>query len=196
MAGLTVIVMASGFSRRFGKENKLLIPLGSMTLIERTLQSIQQANIGHIILVTQYEEVANLYAHNPLVKVVMNPEAKAGISASIRLGIKASTSSKGFMFVPADQIFLKPITLKALAQKHDEKPDKIIIPVYQGIEGSPKIFPVLLKPQLLALTGDRGGRDIIHENQTLIELHHFDDIIDHLDIDTYDSYQRIREDFK
>jgi len=196
MAGLSAIVMASGFSKRFGQKNKLLMPLGQMTIIERTVQSLIDAQVNQILVVTQYKEVAAIFSNNPSVEVVMNASAVEGISASIRLGVAASQENHGFMFVPGDQALLQSQTLKSLTSGYMASPDKIIIPIYKGTPGSPKIFPPSLRKQLMELTGDHGGRAILQHNQSLIKKQHFQQTLDNLDIDTYDRYQRIREDFQ
>lgn len=196
MAGLSAIVMASGFSNRFGQENKLLMPLGQVTMIERTVQTLIDSWINEIILVTQYEEIAAIFANNPSVKVIMNPYAAEGISASIRLGVAASQENHGIMFVPGDQALLQSKTLNSLSCNYMGSHKKIIIPVYKGIPGSPKIFPPSLRNQLMQLTGDQGGREILQHNKSLIEKQHFKQVLDNLDIDTYDCYQRIREDYQ
>lgn len=196
MAGLSAIVLASGFSNRFGQDNKLLMPLGQVTMIETTLQTLISSGIHPIILVTQYQAIAELFAKTPSVQVIMNPHAEEGISASIRLGVAASPESHGMMFVPGDQALLGIETLKTLATHYMAAPNKIIVPVYKGTPGSPKIFPPTLREQLTALSGDHGGRDILRHNPSLIDKCHFHQTLDNLDIDTYDCYQRIREEFQ
>ncbi|MCP4715438.1 MAG: NTP transferase domain-containing protein, partial [Deltaproteobacteria bacterium] len=71
------------------------------------------------------------------------------------------------------------------------QPDMIIVSVYDERRGNPVLFPKSMRSDLLALTGDSGGRQIMaHMPERVIELA-FDDAGAGIDIDTPESYSRI-----
>ena len=53
---ISAIIMASGFSRRMGK-NKLLMKYNDKFLIEYTLDTISKFDFKEKIIVTQYEKI-------------------------------------------------------------------------------------------------------------------------------------------
>ncbi len=197
MSSLSIIVMASGFSSRFGKDNKLLMPLGNMTVIEQTLLHCQEANISkEIILVTQYDEIAELAKGIPGLRTVMNTAPDKGISESIRLGVQNAMPCDGYMFIPGDQVLLMPESIEYIAHDFYNHPQNILIPAYDGVFGSPKVFPANMKQALTRITGDQGGRQLINTHQHLVRTITMPFTRDHIDIDTYESYLRIREEFQ
>ena len=52
---ITAIVLAAGESRRMGHVNKLLLPLGEATLIERVVGAVCQSEADEVIVVLGHE---------------------------------------------------------------------------------------------------------------------------------------------
>lgn len=197
LSNLAVIVMASGFGRRFGNENKLLMSLKDKKVIEVTVSHLLEANVrSYIVLVTQFNGVAELFKNYDKVQVVLNHQAELGITASIKCGIGAVADMSGYMFVPGDQLCLKPETVKYLAQVFEQNQERIIVPVYNGSYGSPKIFPASLKNDLMELKGDKGGREVLKRHKDKVLEVAIADAKENRDIDTYEDYYHIREEFE
>ncbi|MEG0069613.1 MAG: selenium cofactor biosynthesis protein YqeC [Cetobacterium sp.] len=158
---VTPIVLASGFSRRFGA-NKLDIRLkNSMTLLEQVLFNITKLNFKEKILVGKehyYLKLANNYSF----KYIENEHSHLGQSQSVILGTK-SANLDGFIFIPGDMPFLSKNSLLTLIWKFQIH-NKIIVPFINDQKCAPVLFPKKYSKILLELKGDAGGKEIISKN--------------------------------
>lgn len=88
-----VIYLASGNSKRFGEENKLLKKIGTKPMyrygLDRLVDICKSRENCEIVVVTQYEEIIK-EAYESIVRTTFCPESKYGISWSIKAGIKAT----------------------------------------------------------------------------------------------------------
>ena len=105
-----IIVLASGFSRRF-QGNKLLYRIDGIPLIEHTLLKLTKLPANGIYVVTQYPEIINLANHYNMTPI-MNFEAMTGQASSIRIGLSHSNSDQVLLIV-ADQPYIRQETLEA-----------------------------------------------------------------------------------
>lgn len=163
------VLMAAGLGRRFG-ENKLTVDLGcGETLINYALSAIPGDKLHRVVVVTQYPQVAALaekYSFTPL----HNPYPERGQSESIRIGLAALADCDAVMFQVADQPRLQKETVADLIGFAAAHPDRIVGLGHSGRRGNPCIFPARFFPELMALTGDCGGRSVIlaHEGELLL----------------------------
>ncbi|MBP8639385.1 MAG: nucleotidyltransferase family protein [Oscillospiraceae bacterium] len=163
---LGFVFMASGFGRRFGS-NKLLYPIDGAPLYTHALSSLIEAanelksdNKINLAVVSQYDEILTEARRNNLI-AVYNPDSCKGITASIELGINSLAESEHYAFFVADQPYLKAETTADFI-KHYLKSGKTIGCVTDSeVSGSPVIFSREFLPELLALEGDRGGKQIV-----------------------------------
>ena len=186
------IILASGFSKRM-KQEKLLLPMGGIALVELVICAARASRLDEVILVYQKEEVEKI-GRKYGIKAVHNPRADEGQSAAIKLGINAAhPETDAFMFMVGDQPFLNPATINILIDTFLQDPHSIIVPVYNGIRGNPVIFPSVMKELLLALDGDRGGRVLIEKMSDRVNLVAIIDVMSGADIDTLEDYRRIKD---
>jgi CTP:molybdopterin cytidylyltransferase MocA len=106
------------------------------------------------------------------------------------------TQVTGYIFIAGDQILLKPETLKELVDVFNAHSDSILVPVYAGVYGSPKIFPESMKEELMALQGDKGGSSLIKKYKELVIELAIKDTNENWDMDSEEDYIRIKERFK
>ncbi len=186
---ISAIILASGYSRRMGK-NKLLLKYKGKLMIEHTIETILQCGFSEVILVAREEEIINVGNENGL-RVIKNKNADKGISESIKLGVRESKETEGYMFFTADQPFLDMDTVKALKNKFTEDSDYIIIPRCNGKRSSPVIFPYSFKGDFLKLQGDVGGKIIINNNLDKVKFVEVTNSTKLFDVDTKENYQYI-----
>ncbi|MFV0440224.1 MAG: NTP transferase domain-containing protein [Lachnospirales bacterium] len=178
---LSAIIVASGESKRFGKENKLLHEIDGKKIIQYIVEKVVQSNVfSDIIIVTSFEDVKRIFKSHSDIKIVMNSNSHLGISQSIKLGVEnSSKDSLGYMFFQGDMPFLELETICEIVDKFSGNIDKIVSPK----KNSPKIFSRDFKEELLNLKGDVGGKMIVLENMDkYIELE-FENISQFKDID-------------
>jgi CTP:molybdopterin cytidylyltransferase MocA len=68
----------------------------------------------------------------------------------------------------ADQPNLKASTVEQLTKAFEREPDCIWAPEAGGKRGNPVLFPASLFEELLNVTGDRGGRQVIAAHEDLL----------------------------
>ena len=162
------VVMAAGDARRFG-ENKLAALFDGKTLIRRALEAVPSEEFSAVAVVTQYPEVEDLAAEFGFIPV-RNPHPDWGISHTIRLGLEALEDCEAALFQVSDQPMLCRETVAAEVAFFREHPDKLVGLSHGGVRGNPCIFPAAYFPELLALTEDHGGSNVIrrHEEDLLL----------------------------
>ena len=185
---VTGIILASGFSKRMGDE-KLLLEVDGMPMVERVIKAAQLSFIDEIILVYRQDsikEIGNQYG----AKALLNSHAEKGQSEAVKLGVaQAHPGSDGYMFLVGDQPFLSYTTVNKLIEVFNRDRDYIIMPEYNGARGNPVIFPASLKSDLLSLQGDCGGRVIIEDKKNMVKLVPIESDIEGADIDTREIYE-------
>lgn len=166
-ANIGLVIMAAGSSTRFG-ENKLLYELKGKSIIQYAMEQIPTAAFYRVVVVTQYPEVEGIALSNNFV-VCKNDSVDLGLSHTIELGINALKEADAVMFMVADQPLLKKSSIEDALILYREHPDKIVTMSHEGRRGNPCIFPKEYFDELLALTGDHGGRSVIelHEDDVL-----------------------------
>lgn len=197
MTELVAIVMASGFSRRMGR-NKLLLPLGRETVISHVLKIIESVDYAGTIVVSQYPEVLAL-AEKQGFFAVENHSSQEGKSSSIRSGLlllkdlqKAGRLPQraGAVFFTADQIFLSREFLLRLKEEFLRRPKSMVFPAYGGKPGSPGAFPEERFAELMELAGEEGGMAIARRYPEQLILVAAESELEGYDFDTWEEWER------
>ncbi len=165
METVSAILLAAGEARRMGRL-KQLMPLGSSTMVEQTIDNLLASRVNEVVVVLGYraEEVKRIIAGRH-VKIVVNPMYSQGMGTSIAAGLKLVDSRAGaVMLALADQPFADSPTIDRLIEEFQTHDKGIAIPTYRGRRGHPIIFSIDYKAQLSGLTSDIGGREIIKEH--------------------------------
>jgi molybdenum cofactor cytidylyltransferase len=162
-ADLAAIVLAAGFSRRMGGENKLLKPLGGQPLIRHALANAAGLGFGQLIIVlgAAADDIAPLLPDSAT--IVRNSLAAEGMGASLAAGAAALDARlAGAFVVLGDMPFVERGDYEKLAAAfHEERGDAICVPLHQGRRGHPVLFPARCFPALARLTGDEGARSLL-----------------------------------
>ena len=173
-----LILLAAGFSRRFG-ENKLLYPVDGRPMYTWLFQALWelagQRTEFSLTVVSQYHEILE-YAGSQGALAVRNFHSERGISSSLQLGIQETEKEfhkngvHYFCFFAADQPYLRKETVESFLQAFLDSRKKLGALSFGGIPGNPVIFHEEYVPELLALTGDRGGKKILlnHLEETFL----------------------------
>lgn len=180
------IILASGFSKRMGK-NKLLLSLGSDTVVEKVILAARASGLNKIILVCRDERLMEI-GKSLGVTPVMNKNALLGQAESVKLGVAAS-EAKGYLFLAADQPYITPEFIDLLIEKHMETGKGIIAPVLRNRIKMPILFSESYREDLLRVQGEHGGFEIIEGNPEDIELVEVENERLVADVDTLDDYR-------
>lgn len=185
-----LIYLAAGKSSRYGK-NKLLEPVDGKPMYRHLLDILammkeDEPHRYELIVVTAYDEIAEAVSGLPL-KVVKNEHQELGISHSIRLGIEACGEvgrHDHLLFAVADQPYLSEEELYGFLHMYLRSYKGIGCMSYDGVPGNPVIFQGKFVPELLALSGDTGGKAVVKEHPYELYLYEADSAESLKDIDT------------
>lgn len=190
MVRVSAVVMAAGFSRRMGV-NKLLIKLNDQYIVDHLIAKYPGSLFYQSIAVYSDQMVGDIFKKGGF-KTLLNSSADEKC-VTIKIGTEACFDADGIIFFVADQPFLKVDTIKKLIFEFNNEPDKIIIPMCDGKNRNPVIFPKSVFRDLLNLKGDLGGRDVIKAHPELVKFIRVDDVAQFLDIDTPEDLEKAKE---
>ena len=182
------ILLAAGFSRRFGASNKLLqaLPDGGPIALVAAKNLIEAIPLSIAIVRPDNKTLANMLQDAGL-KVFFCSEKETemadSLSAAIRFCTDFSESSGGFVIALADMPYIDSQTTAAIASKLSEGAS-IVVPTYQGKRGHPVGFSAEFRAELESLHGDEGARSILNRYPEEIIFLECDDSGILADIDT------------
>lgn len=177
-----LILMASGFGRRFGS-NKLLLDYQGKPLVLHVLETLLCAaqlltdNFPFIkapvpvILVTRYaeikalSEVKQLAAAGSLV-LCDNPDYAEGISGSVRSGARcaASLSCTDFVYFAGDMPNLAATEIARYLVEYIASGKSFGVMLNNGIPSNPGVLSASYLHEILEIHGDRGGMQVIRRH--------------------------------
>ena len=188
---ITGIILASGFSNRMG-EDKLLIKLNNITLIETVISSCTESNLDKLIIVYRknaIKEIADKYN----IETILNKNADLGQSESIKISVASIKENSHFMFIMGDQPFMNTELINKLIVEYKSSAKGILVPYYNSKRGMPSIFGKEYRDELLKLEGDKGGRVLMEKYSEDIEEIHFQDEKLGKDIDTPEDLEVVKK---
>jgi molybdenum cofactor cytidylyltransferase len=168
---VAAIVLAAGRSTRAWPRNKLLASVGGRPLVVRTVDTVLATRASKVIVVVGYQadRIRVALAGRP-VDIVENLGFEAGLSTSIRAGLAALPPDvDGAMFVHADMPRLLPLHLDRLIDAFAPSTGAAIwVPTFRSERGSPVLWARRLFADLVALSGDTGGRSLFARHAPLV----------------------------
>lgn len=182
------ILLAAGFSRRFGAEDKLLqsLPDGrsiaeaaAQTLIAALPISVaavraENTKLGH--------ELEQLGFHVAYCQSNDKDMADSLVTA-VQYATKLKADHQGYVIALADMPSISVNTILAVANEVMTGAH-IVQPTYKGQRGHPVGFSSKYQDDLLRLKGDEGARSIIQQHKEQLKLLPCDDAGILADIDT------------
>jgi molybdenum cofactor cytidylyltransferase len=192
---ISAVVLAAGRAQRLGQQ-KLFLPLRGKPVLQWVLESALASQLGEVVCVTRELESARrqLNLSNERLVWLTNHAADRGQSTSVIAGLWAThPSSDGAMFLVGDQPLICKELINALIEKFNSGEAWIVAPSFMQEPRNPVLFRRDLFPELLQLTGDRGGRMLIEKYKNRTALVEWKDEIPFLDLDVREDYERLKE---
>lgn len=169
------VVLAAGASRRFADGRgvqKLVAPAAGKPVVRWTVEHMLAARLDEVVVVTGHERdaVRDALAGLP-VRVVENPHFAKGLGGSLEAGIAAlPAAATGAIIALGDQPTVSTDVIDTLIDAWHERRMPIVAPLYRGVRGNPVLFAASLFPELRAVRGDHGARDIIAGSPECVTL--------------------------
>lgn len=182
------ILLAAGFSRRFGREDKLMQPLADgRSIALAAAENLIQAIPLSIAVVRPENKALAAQLKNAGLSIVYAEAKQSGMGDNLSIAVQYaatfSESDSGFIVALADMPYIRAETIRAIAQTLAAGA-AIAAPVYRNQRGHPVGFSTRFRSELEALRGDDGARAILqrHADQLMLVECHDSGIL--TDIDT------------
>ncbi len=164
------IVLAAGRASRMGAP-KILLPWRGRALVLHVLDALAAAGVAPVIVVVAPHTpplprpFPARAGHRVPFELLCNPAAAEGMGTSLAAGAAALAGRVDAVVVClGDQPAIDPATIRALVAAL-RPPAVAAVPIYQGgVRGHPVLFAASCLPELAALRGDRGGRDVLERH--------------------------------
>lgn len=186
---ISAVVLAAGGSQRMGRAKQLL-PVDGQPMLAHLVDTVLASGLEEVIVVLgAAASEAGAAIAGKRVQVIVNPGWAEGMASSLRTGLGlVSPRAEAVLFVPADLPQLQASTIQAIVVHFLATRRPIIIPTYRGQRGNPVLFARSLFLELLALSGDSGGRSLFGRHHEDIALLEAGDSGILLDVDTPEDY--------
>jgi molybdenum cofactor cytidylyltransferase len=152
LAGVTAIVLAAGFSRRFGSAKQLFTYFDE-PLVRRAARVARE--VAPVVVVIPRDAEIRQALDGLDVTIVENEERAEGMASSIRAGVRACDGD----------VLLTLCDQPAVGSAHLQKLIDVAAPIaasgYDGTVGVPALFRSTYRSALLALTGDTGAKALL-----------------------------------
>jgi len=188
------IILAAGEGKRMGKV-KLALPLGNKKLIEWVLKAAKLTPLDKYFLVVRPEDKEIIKTGEKWgAEIVLNPDFHKGMSTSIKKALlKINTQeAEGFFLILGDQPLITSTILNKLIKSFSSGKGEIVVPYFKDKRGNPVLFDICWKDELMAVTGDVGGRVLIKAHPEKIKRINISDKAILFDIDEEKDYLKVQ----
>jgi len=167
---IAAIVLAAGRSSRSAPRNKLLAPgADGRALVARSVDQVLASSLRPVLVVTGHEaELVSAAIGERAVTQVPSPRYRDGLAHSLRAGIEALPPGiAGVLVALGDMPLVSPSLPDRMAAALD-RPDRIVVPVWEGVRGNPVLWGAAHFAALASLDGDQGARGLIDRHADLV----------------------------
>lgn len=159
------VLLAAGTSTRFGDDNKLLATLDGDPLVRHAARTLLDASVAPVVVVVGHEAGRVRDALAGLdVRFVANDAYADGQSTSVGVGVDALDATVDAAVIAlGDMPFVDPETVETLVAAYEAGVGDAVAAAHDGHRGNPVLFDRRFFPDLTAVEGDVGGRQILLE---------------------------------
>ena len=195
---VSAVILAAGLARRAAGP-KAVWPVGGLASVRRVAEAALAApGLDQVAVVTGAwaEEVRSALTGLP-VTLVHNPDYASGQAGSLKAGLASLPAETGAaVFLLADQPFITSQIIGDLVEFKIETGAGLVAPWFEGRRRNPVVFDLYrFGPELAALKGDLGGREIIAAHPGELALYPADGRAEAKcfdDFDTMEDYERLQ----
>jgi len=187
------LVLASGLSKRYGPDDKLLAELKGKALLAYCLDAAKMAGFDGLYVITPQHDPRAELAMSRGYTIIDNPAPKAGQGASIAYGATymLQQSYDAAVILLGDMPFVTAAYLKNL-KRHKPNAD-IVFSTHHDRRQPPAIFNRKALAMLTELTGDKGAQSLDLSDLDIDVFELPDELA--RDFDKTDDFKRV-DDFK
>ena len=173
LPNLRIVVLAAGFSSRLGRP-KALTPIHGLTLLRRTVGLLAPLAAGSPIIVVIPPRAARyrIGSSRHCVAFVSNARRAAGMSSSVRAGLRRAGPCAAVMLLPVDLVNLESADIAKLIARWRGARRRVVARRVAAGAAAPLILPRWLFALARNLQGEEGLRDMVRRlprNQVVLE---------------------------
>lgn len=151
------IVLAAGFSSRFGSSKLLAQLKNGKSVFQQTMERIAEA-IPHRVVITRPEMATQLREFAQGASILSFEHAEQGMGATLAFATQCIGDWDGCMVCLGDMPFIEASTYRHISAQVTT--GSIITPTFDSRAGNPVAFGSKFFADLKTLTGDSGGRKL------------------------------------
>ena len=186
------VVLAAGASSRMGGSQKLLLEVDGKPMVRHAIEAASEGGCHQVLVVYASGDVKD--AIDGAAEVIHNPESAKGMATSLRRGLDAMRSDmEAAMIFLGDQPLVGSRAVSVLLRSWRREGSRPAVAMAGNSEKQKWTPPVVLSrelwPELMALEGDAGARQVLDAHPELLDIIPAAGRPD--DIDTPDDYAKI-----
>src|SRR5581483_6037379 len=186
------VVLAAGASSRMGGSQKLLLEVDGKPMVRHAIEAASEGGCHQVVVVYATPDVKD--AVDGAAEIVHNPDAAKGMASSLTKGLNAlRPDMEAAMIVLGDQPLVGSRAVAVLLRSWRREGSRPAVAMAGSGEKQRWTPPVVLSrelwPELMALEGDAGARQILDAHPELLDIVPAAGRPD--DIDTPDDYAKI-----
>jgi molybdenum cofactor cytidylyltransferase len=165
------ILLAAGTSSRMGS-NKMLFELNGESVLRGAARRALAAGLSPLLVVLGHEaEKAARELDGLPCRTVVNPNYEQGINSSLKTGVLALPADVGAaMVMLADMPFVTAEMISSMIERYRMTEAPLVISDYEGINAPPMLYDRSLFADLLAMTGEGCGRQVVKRHREEAEV--------------------------
>lgn len=146
-----------------------------------------------IVLGHRYDEVAAAIRTTGGTRTTLNPDYLQGQATSLKVGLGAmGEDCQAAVVILGDQPAVDAEKVRAVVAGYLGSASPVVQATYGGNPGHPILFDRSTWPDLLAIEGDKGARDVLKQHPEWIRTVELGGEVP-ADLDTWEDYERLKE---
>lgn len=177
---------------------KPLLPFGGATVVEACVNSLRAGGVEELIVVLGHRagELRKALAHVPSLGFAGNEAAESEMGVSIARGVeKVGAEAEVVLVALVDQPAVPPTVIEKLFDERKRTRARFIVPEWRGRGGHPVLIDLCFRDALLNLDPQSGLRALFDAHRPEVLRVPVDSPYVVRDMDTWDDYRALHEDF-
>jgi len=166
-----ILILAAGASARMRGRDKLLEPVGGQPMIAHVVRMALRTGCGVTLTLAADRPARQTALAGLTVGRVIVPDPQRGMTASLQAGLAVLPASAPVMVLLADMPDLTTGDLTLVLDAARAHPDLILRAcATDGPPGHPVLFPPWVRPEIMALQGDPGPREVLRRHRDRVRM--------------------------